>query len=65
MCPPVCVGVCVNVLIFGQFHKFVAGKPPLACMDDDVAIITPSRSCQDSSAVVQGIEAVKDGEIDG
>lgn len=37
MCPLLCK--CIDIW---AFNKFVAGKPPLASMDDDVAIITTS-----------------------
>lgn len=37
MCPLLCE--CIDIW---TFNKFVAGKPPLVYMDDDLAIITPS-----------------------
>lgn len=63
---PLCPTVSANVSMLGLFSKLAAGKPRRAHADDDLAIITPvSRSCQDSSAVVQSVEAAQDGEIDG
>lgn len=62
VCLCVLVSVCVNVLIFGQLSKFVAGKLLLVCMDDGLAIITLSPgACQDSPAPVHRIEAGMDG----
>lgn len=61
MCPA--LYECIDIRMF---NKFLLGKPPLASMDDGLVIITTSADpCQDSSAMVQAVEAGKDGGIGG